>query len=57
MMGIGMASYEQWHHANKDEPVKQLLTSLWKGSRYWKVSFASYVHSMYHDKWLFSEPY
>ena len=38
MMGIGMASYEQWHCADKDEPVKQLLASLWKGSQYLKVS-------------------
>ena len=37
MMAVGMASYEQWYHATKDEPVKQLLTSLWKGSRYLKV--------------------
>lgn len=37
MFGIGMASYEQWYHASKDEPVRQLLTSLWKGSKYLKV--------------------
>lgn len=38
-----MASYEQWHHASKDEPVKQILTSLWKGSRYLKVGSDWYV--------------
>lgn len=37
MMAVGMASYEQWYYATKDEPVKQLLSSLWKGSRYLKV--------------------
>ena len=37
MLAIGMASYEQWYHGDRDEPVKQLLTSLWKGSRYLKV--------------------
>ena len=25
-----MASYEEWHSSNKEDPVKQLLNSLWK---------------------------
>lgn len=39
MLGIGMASYEEWHRADKDEPVRQILASLWKGSRYLKVIY------------------
>ncbi len=42
MLAIGLASYEEWYQADKDEPVKQLLASLWKGSRYLQVS----VHNL-----------
>ncbi len=33
-----MASYEEWYRSDKDEPVKQLIASLWKGSRYLQVN-------------------
>ena len=34
---IGMASYECWYMANKDDPIRQFLQSIWKGSKYWQV--------------------
>ena len=34
---IGMASYECWYVANKDDPIRQFLQSIWKGSKYWQV--------------------
>ncbi len=54
MLAVGMASYEQWYHGDRDEPVKQLLTSLWKGSRYLKVNalkilIGSYIRSIQQD--------
>ena len=29
-----MASYERWYKAEKDNPVRQLMHSLWKGNKY-----------------------
>ena len=34
MLAIAMASYEQWYKASKDNPLRQLLHSLWKGNKY-----------------------
>jgi len=39
MLAIGMASYESWYEAHKDDPIRQLLQSLWKGSKYWQVRY------------------
>ena len=33
-LAIVMASYEQWYKADKGDPIKQLMKSVWKGSRY-----------------------
>ena len=38
MIGIGMASYERWYNAEKDDSmIKQVLQSLWKGKEYLQV--------------------
>jgi hypothetical protein len=38
MIGVGMASYEKWYSAEKDDSVlKQVLQSLWKGREYLQV--------------------
>jgi hormone-sensitive lipase len=34
MLAIAMASYERWYKADKDNPLRQLLHSLWKGNKY-----------------------
>ena len=34
MLAIAMASYERWYEADKDNPLRQLLQSLWKGNKY-----------------------
>ena len=34
MLAVAMASYERWYKAEKDNPVRQLMHSLWKGNKY-----------------------
>ena len=34
LLAIAMASYERWYKAEKDNPLRQLLHSLWKGNKY-----------------------
>lgn len=34
LLAIAMASYERWYRAEKDNPLRQLLHSLWKGNKY-----------------------
>lgn len=34
MVTIAMASYDRWYSANKEDPIRQILQSLWKGSKY-----------------------
>ena len=34
MLAVAMASYERWYKAEKDNPLRQLLHSLWKGNKY-----------------------
>ena len=44
MIGIGMASYEKWYNAEKDDSmIKQVLQSLWKGKEYLQVRAVVYV--------------
>lgn len=46
MMGVCMASYEQWYRSDRDEAgkqVKQFLTTLWRGSYYLKVHNSALV--------------
>lgn len=34
MLAVAMASYERWYRAEKDNPLRQLMQSLWKGNKY-----------------------
>ena len=34
MLAVAMASYERWYKADKDNPLRQLMHSLWKGNKY-----------------------
>ena len=61
MMGIGMASYEKWYNAEKDDSViKQVLQSLWKGREYFQVSHTGEnvrldEHNMFYSTSVFSQ--